>query len=47
MDWVTVGAGLAFGIAVLMLVAFFVTKDQRFDRVAEWTFADRVDCRIR
>ncbi|NJD29515.1 MAG: hypothetical protein FIA92_14630 [Chloroflexi bacterium] len=38
MPWIAVGAGVLFGLALLCLVAFFVTKDARFDRIAEWAF---------
>lgn len=38
MAWVAAGAGLLFGIALVMLATFFATKDERFDRIAEWSF---------
>ncbi len=38
MGWVAAAAGLAFGLALALLAAFFVSKDERFDRGAEWSF---------
>jgi hypothetical protein len=38
MALVTAGAGIAFGLAFGFLGAFFATKNERFDRVAEWLF---------
>jgi hypothetical protein len=38
MALVGAGAGLLFGLAMVMLTVFFITKDERFDRVAEWSF---------
>lgn len=38
MGWLVIGAGVAFGAAMCLLAAFFVTKDERYDRVAEWSF---------
>jgi hypothetical protein len=38
MGWVAGAAGIAFGLALVLLVTFFATKDSRFDRVAEWCF---------
>ena len=36
--WVAAGAGITFGLSLLMLALFFVRHDARFDRVAEWSF---------
>jgi hypothetical protein len=38
MGWIAAVAGLAFGCALAFLAAFFATKDERYDRVAEWSF---------
>lgn len=38
MGWLAIGAGLAFGTAMGFLAAFFVTNEERYDRVAEWSF---------
>ena len=38
MGLIAVLAGIAFGLALTLLTAFFATKDARFDRVAEWSF---------
>lgn len=38
MALVTDGAGIAFGLALGFLGAFFATKNERFDRIAEWLF---------
>ena len=38
MGWLAAGAGIFFGLALVLLMAFFVTKDERLDRVAEWCF---------
>jgi hypothetical protein len=32
------GAGVLFGLALVLLTAFFVTKVETFDRIAEWAF---------
>jgi hypothetical protein len=33
-----IGAGLTFGVAIVLLMTFFVTGDARYDRIAEWAF---------
>jgi len=38
MGWIAAGAGLTFGLALVMLATFFRTQNERFDRVAEWSF---------
>ncbi|HET9681535.1 MAG TPA: hypothetical protein VFP19_05800 [Candidatus Limnocylindrales bacterium] len=38
MGWLAIGAGVAFGTAMALLASFFVTKDERYDRAAEWSF---------
>ena len=38
MGWIAAAAGVAFGVALVMLMLFFRTKDARYDRVAEWSF---------
>jgi len=38
MNWMAVGAGLALGTSIGMLAAFFATRNERFDRIAEWSF---------
>lgn len=38
MGWLAIAAGIAFGAALLLLVTFFVTRDERYDRIAEWSF---------
>ena len=38
MGWIAGAAGLAFGGALTLLATFFATKNERFDRVAEWLF---------
>lgn len=38
MGWIAGAAGVAFAGALVLLATFFATKDQRFDRVAEWLF---------
>lgn len=38
MGWMSIAAGIAFGLALVLLATFFVTKDARFDRLAEWSF---------
>ena len=38
MVWISAGAGLSFGLALGLLTAFFVTREERYDRVAEWAF---------
>jgi hypothetical protein len=38
MGWLAIGAGLAFGAAMALLAAFFATSDERYDRIAEWSF---------
>lgn len=38
MSWIAIVAGISFGLALALLAAFFVTSDQRYDRVAEWCF---------
>jgi len=38
MTWIAAGAGIAFGLALVLLTIFFVTGNQRADRVAEWAF---------
>ncbi len=44
--WLAVAAGLAFGLALIMLMAFFVTRVERFDRLAEWSFVVFALCAI-
>jgi hypothetical protein len=46
MGWLAVGAGVLFGAALASLTAFFVTKEERFDRVAEWSFVLFALCAI-
>jgi len=36
--WLGLGTGLTFAAASVFLGLFFVTKDERFDRSAEWLF---------
>jgi hypothetical protein len=36
--WLADMSAIAFAVAMGMLTAFFVTNDQRYDRVAEWAF---------
>jgi len=36
--WLAVGTGLAFGLALVMLATFFATRNERWDRIAEWAF---------
>jgi hypothetical protein len=38
MNMVAVGAGLALATSIGMLAAFFATRNERFDRIAEWAF---------
>lgn len=38
MGWMAALAVVAFGAALGLLMTFFVTHDERFDRVAEWSF---------
>jgi len=38
MGLLVIGAGLAFGAAIAFLAAFFRTKVERYDRIAEWAF---------
>ncbi len=38
MGWTAAAAGVAFGGALALLATFFATKNERFDRVAEWLF---------
>jgi hypothetical protein len=38
MTVIATGAGIAFGLALVLLATFFRTQDSRFDRVAEWCF---------
>src|SRR5512147_1658965 len=38
MALVTAAAGIALGLALGCLGAFFAMKNERFDRVAEWLF---------
>lgn len=38
MGWLAIGAGVAFGLALGFLSMFFMTKNQRYDRIAEWAF---------
>lgn len=38
MGWMAGAAGLAFGAALVLLASFFATKNERFDRAAEWLF---------
>jgi len=38
MGLLAIGAGLAFGAAIAFLAAFFKTKVERYDRIAEWGF---------
>jgi hypothetical protein len=46
MGWLAVAAGVLFGAALAMLSAFFVTKNERFDRIAEWCFVLFALCAI-
>jgi hypothetical protein len=36
--WIAIAAGVLFGLAVVLLAAFFRTRDERLDRVATWGF---------
>jgi hypothetical protein len=38
MGLVAAGTGVAFGSAIALLALFFRTRNERFDRVAEWLF---------
>jgi hypothetical protein len=38
MGLISGAAGVAFGAALILLATFFATKNERFDRVAEWLF---------
>ena len=38
MGWLAIATGVLFGAALAFLTAFFFTKNERFDRVAEWCF---------
>lgn len=38
MALIAVGAGLLLGLALVLLATFFMTRDARFDRGAEWAF---------
>ena len=38
MGLIAAAAGVAFGLALIFLATFFVTRNDRFDRVAEWSF---------
>lgn len=38
MGLLVIGAGLVFGGAIVLLATFFRTKDERYDRIAEWGF---------
>ena len=38
MGLIAAAAGVAFGLALIFLATFLATKDDRFDRVAEWSF---------
>jgi hypothetical protein len=35
---IAIGSGVAFAAAMAMLLVFFLTHDERFDRIAEWSF---------
>jgi hypothetical protein len=38
MGWLAAGTGVAFGAAIALLWAFFITGTERYDRLAEWAF---------
>ena len=38
MGWMAIPAGVLFGLALVLLAAFFRTRDERLDRVATWAF---------
>jgi hypothetical protein len=46
MGWLAIAAGVLFGAALAFLSVFFVTKDERFDRIAEWCFVLFTLCAI-
>ncbi len=38
MGWIAGATGVLFALALVLLAAFFATKNERFDRLAEWCF---------
>jgi hypothetical protein len=37
-SWLAIGAAILFGLAVVLLAAFFRTRDERLDQIATWSF---------
>jgi hypothetical protein len=46
MSVVAMVAGIAFGSAIVLLASFFVTKVERYDRLAEWAFVVFAICAV-